>query len=73
MGNVASNIKLERGVYTPSLDKLLDICERLNITPNELLLEGGTYEDYKKEVFETVDNNILAITDVIKRIIGMFA
>jgi hypothetical protein len=33
-----------------------------------LLLEGRTYEDYKKEVFEVVDNNILDITDVIKRV-----
>jgi transcriptional regulator with XRE-family HTH domain len=66
--NYQNYSKMERGVYTPSLDKLLDICERLHITPNELLLEGRTYEDYKKEVFESVDNNILDITDVIKRV-----
>lgn len=32
--------KMERGVYTPSLEKLLEICEVLRITPNELLIDN---------------------------------
>lgn len=37
----------ERGVYKPGLDKVLEIAEILDVTPNELLLEPLS-EDYFK-------------------------
>ncbi|EHU8846584.1 helix-turn-helix transcriptional regulator, partial [Enterococcus faecalis] len=37
----------ERGVYKPGLDKILEIAEILEVTPNELLLEPLS-EDYFK-------------------------
>lgn len=58
--------KLERGLYTPSLEKLLEICDILYLTPNDLLLEGKTYDDYKKETFEKLDENVLSIIDTMK-------
>lgn len=32
--------KMEKGLYSPSLRKLVDICRRLGITPDELLLKA---------------------------------
>lgn len=58
--------KLERGLYTPSLEKFLEICDILCLTPNDLLLEGKAYDDYKQEVFETLDVNVLNIIDIMK-------
>ncbi|WP_368901069.1 helix-turn-helix domain-containing protein [Oceanobacillus oncorhynchi] len=39
--------KMERGVYTPSLAKLLEICDILRITPNDLLTDN--FEERKSE------------------------
>lgn len=58
--------KMERGLYTPSLEKLIDICDILNLTPNDLLMEGKNFDDYKQEVFEMLDVNVLNIIDTMK-------
>lgn len=50
--------KLERGTYNPSLSKVLDMCRILGLTPNDLLLEGREFDDYKKEVFDNLDNSL---------------
>ncbi|MBC1639997.1 helix-turn-helix transcriptional regulator [Listeria welshimeri] len=81
--NYQNYSKMERGVYTPSLEKLLEICDILYITPNDLLLEGREFEDYKKEVFEELNSSIVNMSDTMKiveeerwaldRIIGIFA
>lgn len=64
--NYQNYSKMERGVYTPSLEKLLEICDILYITPNDLLLEGREFEDYKKEVFEELDSSIVNMSDTMK-------
>ena len=66
--NYQNYSKMERGVYTPSLDKLIEICSILQITPNDLLLEGREYDDYKKEIFENLDHSILNIIDTMKTV-----
>ncbi|MBF2471609.1 hypothetical protein IA868_00345 [Listeria welshimeri] len=57
---------MERGVYTPSLNKLLEICNILNVTLNDFLLESRDFDDYKKENFETLDSNIFDMTQTMK-------
>lgn len=64
--NYQNYSKMERGVYTPSLDKVLEICRTLQITPNDLLLEGREYDDYKQEIFEGLDASVLDIIDTMK-------
>lgn len=64
--NYQNYSKLERGVYIPSLDKLLDICDILVITPNDLLLAGREADDLRKETFEKLDDSIVDITDIMK-------
>lgn len=64
--NYQNYSKLERGVYIPSLDKLLDICDILVITPNDLLLEGREADDLRKETFEKLDDSIVDIADTMK-------
>lgn len=58
--------QLERGVYSPSLDRLLEICSILNITPNDLLLENREYDDCKKEILESFDNQTLDMLETMK-------
>ena len=64
--NYQNYSKMERGVYTPSLDKLLDICDILYLTPNDLLLEGRDFDDYKKETLEKLDASIIEIASTMK-------
>lgn len=64
--NYQNYSKLERGVYIPSLDKLLGICDILVITPNDLLLEGREADDLRKETFEKLDDSIVDIADTMK-------
>lgn len=64
--NYQNYSKLERGVYIPSLDKLLDICDILVITPNDLLLAGREADDLRKETFEKLDDSIVNIADTMK-------
>lgn len=64
--NYQNYSKLERGVYIPSLDKLLDICDILVITPNDLLLEGREADDLRRETFEKLDDSIVDIADTMK-------
>lgn len=66
--NYQNYSKMERGVYTPSLDKLLDICSILYISPNDLLLEGREFDNYKKQIFENLDASIVDITDTMKTV-----
>ncbi len=54
---------MERGLYQPSLKKLLEICDILHLTPNDLLLEGREFDDFKKERLERMDNNIIDMID----------
>lgn len=39
--NYQNYSQTERGLYKPSLDKLMDISKELNLSPNHLLLEQG--------------------------------
>jgi transcriptional regulator with XRE-family HTH domain len=58
--------QMERGVYTPSLEKLVEICGILGLTPNDLLLEGREFEDQKQQIFESLDASVLDIIDTMK-------
>lgn len=58
--------QLERGVYTPSLEKVLEMCSILKITPNDLLLDGREFDDYKQEIFEEMDASILDMIETMK-------
>ncbi|MDM5186789.1 helix-turn-helix transcriptional regulator [Bacillus sp. DX4.1] len=60
--------KLERGVYTPSLEKLLEICDILHLTPNDLLMDGREYEEFKAEVFDSFDDSIIDLVGTIKTV-----
>lgn len=64
--NYQNYSKMERGVYVPSLDKLLEICDILVITPNDLLLDGREIDDLRKETFEKLDDSIVDIAETMK-------
>lgn len=64
--NYQNYSKMERGVYTPSLDKLLDICSILQITPNDLLQEGREFDDYKKETLERLDASVIDLNNTMR-------
>lgn len=62
--NYQNYSKMERDVYHPSLEKLIEICDILYITPNDLLLEGRDFDDYKKEYLEKMDAEIIGMLDI---------
>lgn len=62
--------KMENGNYSPGLDKLIHICNILDITPNELLLETRTFEDYTKDIRSTLEFKISDMLDTMKIIEG---
>ena len=64
--NYQNYSKMERGVYVPSLDKLLEICDILVITSNDLLLDGREIDDLRKETFEKLDDSIVDIAETMK-------
>lgn len=57
--------KIERGVFSPSFATLLRICEILDTTPNELLLEDSDWKDWKTEQLEQLDYSINGLSDKI--------
>lgn len=57
--NYQNYSKMERGVYQPSLEKLLEICSILQMTPNDLLLEGRSFDDSKQDSIEKLDHNLI--------------
>ena len=63
--NYQNYSKMERGVYQPSLDKLLEICDILMLTPNDLLQEGRSFDEYKQEYIEKFDNELLQFLDIV--------
>ncbi|WP_271006502.1 helix-turn-helix domain-containing protein [Listeria seeligeri] len=58
--------KMERGIYTPSLEKLLEICNSLRITPNDLLLDNREYDEYKQEISRELYEDILDFMSEVK-------
>lgn len=59
--NYQNYSKMERGAYQPSLEKVLEICDILYLTPNDLLLEGRDFDDWKKESLEKMDSSVINI------------
>lgn len=57
--------KIERGVFSPSFATLLKICETLDTTPNELLLEDSDWKDWKTEQLEQLDYSVTGLSDKI--------
>lgn len=57
--------KIERGVFSPSFATLLKICEILDTTPNELLLEDSEWKDWKTEQLEHLDYSVTGLSDKI--------
>lgn len=58
--------QMERGVYTPSLEKILEICDRLHITPNDLLLTENDEKVDEDNVFAELDITLLDIEQTMK-------
>ncbi|WP_179394501.1 helix-turn-helix domain-containing protein [Lacticaseibacillus absianus] len=41
--------KIERGVFTPSADTIMQVCDVLNVTPNELMLDNPEMQQWQSE------------------------
>lgn len=61
--NIQSVSQLERGIYKPSIEKLVEISEILNVTPNDILLKDYEYLKWKKERFTELDYSITGVVD----------
>ncbi|MBS7007036.1 helix-turn-helix transcriptional regulator [Anaerostipes sp.] len=64
--NYQNYSQMERGLYSPSLNKLMEICKTLQITPNDLLLDQRSYEDLKKEIFDKLDTSFTDMVGFMK-------
>lgn len=58
--------KMENGKYTPGLSKLIQICSILNITPNELLLENRTFDDYAQDTYNDLGRKVSDMLETMK-------
>lgn len=55
--NMQNYSQTERGLYKPSLDKLMEIAKEINVSPNQLLLER-TNDKVIKDKFEDTQYRI---------------
>lgn len=65
--------KIERGVFTPSAETIMQLCDALNVTPNELMLENPEWQKWQSERLEHQDHSINGLADQIGLVQGMFA
>ncbi|MFD1392738.1 helix-turn-helix domain-containing protein [Lacticaseibacillus jixianensis] len=65
--------KIERGVFTPSAETIMQLCDALNVTPNELMLENPEWQKWQSERLEHQDRSINGLADQISLVQGMFA
>lgn len=65
--------KIERGVFTPSAETIMKLCEALNVTPNELMLENPEWQKWQSERLEHQDHSINGLADQVSLVQGMFA
>ncbi|MBC1289142.1 helix-turn-helix transcriptional regulator [Listeria welshimeri] len=65
--------KIERGVYSPTFKVLMDICNALNTTPNELLLVDTEWLEWREESIKRTSYSIDGIADEINIIEDLWA
>lgn len=65
--------KIERGVFTPSADTIIQLCNALNVTPNELMLENPERQKWQSEKLEHPDHSINGLANQISLVQGIFA
>ena len=65
--------KIERGVFTPSAETIMQLCDALNVTPNELMLENPEWQKWQSERLQHQDHSINGLADQISLVQGMFA
>lgn len=62
--------KIERGVFTPSADTIIQVCDVLNITPNKFMLNNPANQQWQSERLE---HSINGLADQISTVQNIFA
>lgn len=65
--------KIERGVFTPSADTIMQVCDVLNVTPNELMLDNPEMQQWQSERLEHQEHSINGLADQISTVQNIFA
>lgn len=65
--------KIERGVFTPSADTIMQVCDALNVTPNELMLDNPEMQKWQSERLEHQEYSVNGLVDDITMVQQLFA
>ncbi|MFI8709561.1 hypothetical protein ACIGHG_21450 [Bacillus sp. NPDC077411] len=59
---------MERGVYKPSIEKLVELSDILNVTLNDILMKDYEYYQWKAEHFTALNNPVTDIADIMNTV-----
>ncbi|MDM5154703.1 helix-turn-helix transcriptional regulator [Bacillus sp. DX1.1] len=66
--NIQSISQMERRVYKPSIEKLVELSDILNVTPNDILMKDYEYYQWKEERFSALNNSVTDIVDIMNTV-----
>lgn len=65
--------KIERGVFSPSTDSLMNICMIFGVTPNDLMLDATKLQAVNAQVIDQQADSFAALTKHMTEIQQLFA
>ena len=65
--------KIERGVFSPSTDSLMNICTIFGVTPNDLMLDTNKLQAVNAQVIDQQADSFAALTKHMTNIQELFA
>ncbi|WP_461218697.1 helix-turn-helix domain-containing protein [Lapidilactobacillus salsurivasis] len=65
--------KMERGIFSPSTESLMQLCAVFNVTPNDLMLDMSVVENIRANALDDQDNSLQSLTKQMLPVQQLFA
>lgn len=74
MGSIEQSVsKFERAISAPSAKAIMQLCEALQVTPNDLYLDESDWQGWQSEKLEHQEHSINGLADHIEMVQALFA
>ncbi|MCI1986084.1 MAG: helix-turn-helix domain-containing protein [Lactobacillus sp.] len=74
MGSIEQSVsKFERAISAPSAKAIMQLCEALQVTPNDLYLNDADWRSWQSEKLEHQDHSVNGLVDHVEMVQKMFA